>query len=396
MDTESQAQADPSSATATAAAVDTTTSQPDTSNLDLAQLDTLFEKGSLEVPVVGAAAETKDDAKAPAGASTPATVTDTPVEKEPAAAAGKEAEPVAPATEEGAPATTPEPKAADDEVERIQRPRLKNPVDQQIAAVFKAAEVTGEPISWAEAERRVKGDPVATTTTAVTETAPAQAEPDLSEVVDTLQGEVQTIKDRLSELGDAEGLLTPEYSRLSIELAEKSADLKLATRDLAQAEKAAQNQAAKVKAESEAARLKSRSAAVEKWPALNEKASPLAQAVAKRVAEMRDPNHPDHAILYADSAPLTIARAVAEEMGIAPVVAPSAAAKPTTAATPPATPRKVVSPQPGHKTSVPAGKPAEDAKQTLDYLRSDASLEELDAAFGAGDMSRTIAAVASR
>jgi uncharacterized RDD family membrane protein YckC len=109
--------------------------------------------------------------------------------------------------------------------------------------------------------------------------------------------------------------------RPTMDLAEKTADLKLAQRDLKRVNERAQREAAGTDAASEVARAKSKAMAIERWPDVADDTTMLGKAVAARIAELKDPKHPDHALLFADSAPLIITRGVADELGIAPVQA---------------------------------------------------------------------------
>jgi hypothetical protein len=398
---EASVETDPA-ATAVAEATGTEP-QPDWEEVSVDQLDTLFETGVLTLPVRPSGEGTVPPAKEVEAKAAPG---DKPVAVEPAPPAKVEDEVVetrsaeeieadvatarAAAVEAGLDEAAQEAAAAEaaapkgeievkpeDEITGIQRPRLRNKVDQQIAAVFKAAEAAEMPISWAEAERRVKGDPPAKVEPVVV--APVAA-PDFAGTVATLETEVADIKAKLTSAGADEGLFNAAISTLTIELADKTADLKLAQRDLRQAADQAAREAVSIKTASDAARAVAKAAAVERWPAAGDATTPLGKAVAARIAQLKDPKHPDHAILFADSAPLTIVRDVADELGIAPVAKKAAPpVKPKVEAPP----RKVVSPAPGNKTAVAPGKPAEDAKRTEAYLTGpDATLQEMDAAQG--------------
>lgn len=269
------------------------------------------------------------------------------------------------------------------EIKAIQRPRLKNPIDQQIAAVFKAAENTDKPISWAEAERRVKGDPEPPKKE---EAAPEKVVvTDFQTVVTTLTEEVDGIKAKLTELGANEGLVTPEITKLNIDLTEKVSDLKLAKRDLTQAQARQERETKEIQATSETARQKSYAEAVEAWPDAADKSKPLGKAVAQRILEMRNPKHPDHALLYADSCALRVTKDVAGELGIAPKEKAKAKSTSSTAKAkaPPET--KIAAPQvSGGKTAVRPVKPAGDSKQALGELLDKGSLADLDAVQGGG------------
>jgi hypothetical protein len=133
------------------------------------------------------------------------------------------------------------------------------------------------------------------------------------------------------------------------------------------------------------------------YPDVADETTALGKAVTAEFAAMKDPNHPDNPILFADSAPELVTERVAKRLGITPVAAKPAAATPVQPATPPeaqpaAAARQPVSPPSGGKTSVPAVKPAEDVKKQIEHLKTDATLAELDAAFGAEDPRQVLAA----
>lgn len=373
-------------------------SQPDlvadlAANADLSQLDTLFEGKKLTLkPAPGGEGEQTPPPAAKvetvkAGEPPP------PVTSEPAKAdEPKKDEVVETRSPEEIAAAEAKAKAdadaADVEIAGIQRPRLKDPVDQQIAAVFKAAEASGNKISWAEAERRVIGE-APKVEVAATETA---APPDYATTVGTLETEVAALKARRIEIGAAEGIDSPELAQLQIDLADKMSDLKLAKRDLAIATEEAQAEAEATRRESEANRDTAIAEAKTAYPDVADETTPLGKAVADELAAMKNPRHPDHALLYADSVPLLITQKVAAKMGIAPKAATAAAPPPAKPATVTAPPRVVVSPVPGNKTAVAPGKPEEDPKNIVEYLKSDeATLEDLDAVFGGADPSKLLA-----
>jgi hypothetical protein len=408
------------------------TSQPNLDNLSLEQLDELLTTGKVEIPASGGEGTVQDEPAPPAAKVEGEPVVETPVVTETPPAkvedevvvesrtpeeieadvtaavaavteaggdeaaqltAAEEARAPKPAASLEPPVKTQEELDAEAEVQRIHRPRLKDPVDQEIAAVFKAAESLaerglGEKITWAEAERRVKGDPPAKV-----EAPEVEQQPDLVQTVATLEGEVNSIKTKLDEASQGESLFTPEISKLTQELAEKQADLRLAKFELTNATKAAETAAQTAAAASEANRQKAMATARTEYPDVANKTTPLGIAVAKRVAELKNPNHPDHDLLRTDSCPLTIVRDVAAELGILPKkVAAAPPAKPKVVAPP----RQVVSPPSGGKTSVPAVQPEAGVKKIVDHLKSeDATLEELDAAQGAGDPNLLLA-VATR
>jgi hypothetical protein len=392
----------PPTAAAAPAAADAPQAQPDLvkdlqENADLSQLDTLFQdhKLALQPAPGGEGDQTPPPAEkvetAKAGEPPP------PAETAPAQAEVKKDEVVETRTPEeiAAAAEADRVKAEADakakeeaEISGIERPRLKDERDQLIAGVYMKAKREGKPITWAEAETRVDGPKVEAAAPVV------EAPVDHTAIVGTLETEVADIKKKLDDAGASEGLFNSEIAKLTQDLADKTSDLKLAKRDA----KIAADQAAADLAASRAESEKNRAAAIAEakraYPDAADDTTVLGKAVADEIAAMRDPNHPDHAFLYGDSIPFLITQKVAAKLGIAPVAAKPAAATPppAKAATVTAPPRVVVSPAPGNKTAVVPGKPAEDPQKIVEYLKSDeATLEDLDAAQGAGDMGKLLA-----
>lgn len=396
--------------------------QPDVGAASLEQLDQLFTTGSAELPhTVSGEGEPTGKVEDP-----PAKIEPKPGEEP---ATGKVDEPVVveeevveetrspeeieqakaearkrvadeggdEAAQEAAAAEAAEPVKAEEVVEEevveeeeagpkgIERPRLKDPVDQQIAYIFKVNKDAGTPISWAEAEKRVKGEPPAPA-------EPVKVEPpvDHAKIVGDLETEVAALEKQLAEKGEAEGNFDAAAAKLVSDLAEKKGDLKLAKRDMKEAEDLAKAQDDAARAESETNRTEAHKTALGEYPDVADKTTVLGKAVADRIAAMKkNPKHPDRPILFADSAPLTIVRMVAGELGIAPVKKVTPPAKPKVVAPL----RKVVSPAPGGKSSAaaPAKTPEEAKKQTVEYLKNEASLEELDNLFGMGDPAKLLA-----
>jgi hypothetical protein len=392
MDPVSPAQAAPETpATAVATATDNApSSQPeqvDLADASLEQLDTLYTTGKLDVgPGSGGGGKVSSEA-APAETPAPATP-ETPAKTEPETpaetpAAPETATPETPAVETPAAPTSEE----EQEIAAIQRPRLKDKVDQQIAAVFKAAELAGNKISWAEAERRVKGEPE-------TPAAPVAATPEVPETanVDTLRNEIAELEAQLEEKAGEEGVLYDKAIKdLSAQLSDKRTDLKLAERDLAQHQKAV-NQSRKE------ARRTSQALAIKEFPSVADGESPLGKAVAAKIAALKAKDSP---VLYDDEAPYLIALQEATRLGIAPVApATATAATPSPApAKPVTTPaRKVVSPPSGAATAAPAttGNPQAEQAKTVEYLKKHAPLEELDNLFMPNGADKLLFAVAGR
>jgi len=273
------------------------------------------------------------------------------------------------------------PTEEEEEIQRIQRPRLKNPVDQAIAAVFKAAENSGNPISWAEAERRVKGDQEPDRRETV-------AEPDLSETVTALTTEVTEIKRKLQALGADEGVYNPEIAELTIELADKTADLKMAQRDVQDAQEAARDIAEEASQTWRQAAGESRARAINDYPDVADSSTPLGKAVAQVIDAMQDPSHPDHNLLYAASAAETIAAREARKLGIAPVTKQAAPSARKEVVVPAVEKMRPVS---GAKSSASDQRPEDSKKKIVDYAKSDeVSLQDLDAIQGVGEPSEKL------
>lgn len=377
----------------------------DMDKLTLPQVEALLRGESVEIPVEsGGEGKTTDQVETPPATAAvetpkpgeePAAAVETPVvteeevvetrtaeEVEAAVeaakaavveAGGDEAAQEAAAAEAGKPvAAVVEPDAEpedDDEPAAIERPRFKDRRQQLIIGVFKEAERAGHPITFAEAEARVDGPK---------DTAPVVVPPNLSEVVTTIEDEITVLKGKLAEYDDM--VPTKESREIAEQLSDKKGELLLAKQNL---RKASDDAKAKVEAEratSASNRDASHAQALQDYPDAAKKGTPLYKAIAERVAAIKNRAHPDHDILFADSAPLTVARIVAAELGILPV-GKKPASPPVKPATPPL--RQKVSPAPGNKTAVASVQPAEDVKaqmtKVLDPRDTSVSLTDLDA-----------------
>lgn len=281
---------------------------------------------------------------------------------------------------EDPPAKVAEPKKDDDLPERF---RFKDSTDRAIVAVHRAAQDRGKPISWAEAEKQVRGEPEEKKIEAQT--------PALTEVVDALEAEVTDLESKIDAAGEGEGLITKVFTDLTKQLAQKRTDLAMAKRDLKQATDAEQREAQAETERSNTARAESKAAAFERFPDAAVTGSKLDLAIQAEIEALSNPKHPDHALLFADSVPLIVATRVAERLKIAPVTAKAAPPVKTKVEAPPKT---KMSPPSGAKTAVKEGELSEEVKaqKQLDHLRSpNATLEELDAVFEPGGASRTLA-----
>jgi hypothetical protein len=418
-----QAKAAPDTSTAAPAKTDAgNPPQIDVENVTMEQLDGLFETGSAELPVKSGGEEkkgqetaspAKEPEKPKAGDEPPKVEEKAPKVDEPPAkaeeevvetrsaeeieqaateaseavkaeggdqaaqdAAAEEARKPVAKTEEIPPKVEPAP--AKEPEDKSRRFRVKDPIAQAALDLYKTFENTDTPITLAEAERRVRGG----------DQAPApkkeEAAPvDYKGIVGTLETEVADIETKLETAGADEGLYTPEISKLTRELTRKVAALESAKRDLRDDEAATQLEAQERAAAWKQTVADSRTKAIALYPAVADDTTPLGKAVSERITAMRDPEHPDHNMLFAGSCPETITRMVAAELGIQPV-AKAAEKTPPPAKKPEVVPKvRKVEPASGAKTAAGKGPTPEDAKNTVEYLKSGkATLEELDEAFG--------------
>ena len=241
----------------------------------------------------------------------------------------------------------------------------------------KAADVAGTPISWSEAERRVSGEtpaPVAS----VDQIDPVAVT--ANEVV-TLQNEIAALEAQIDPPEDSdEKLSTKEERQANVELSRKRSELVKAELRLEGLQYQREGQRQSAVANQKQAREDSKTRALAEYPDAAKADTPLGRAITKRFEEMKDPNHPEHPILYADTAPERVTEIVARELGIAPKPK-TPTAKPAPA---PAPVQKKATPVSGNKTAVPE-KPAEAKEKDFDYLREKASLDELDTFAGANE-----------
>lgn len=392
-----QAEAAKETPAATSSVADTQTSQPDLGDASLEQLDELMTTGKVTLapkPGGGGQEAPKGEAKAEA----PKVETPAAGEQPPVTETTTTETPTPPAETPTPPAETPTPPAAPKgEEETAERFRFKDPQIRAALAIVKAREAAGTPISLAEAERLVVGEPTAP----VTAEAVIEAEPIVVEAkgnIETLTKEIADLETEIEEAGKNESLMTTEVSQAIRTLSKKQGDLVRAEGKLERAQETAKTQLASRETEAtrhKTARLESRTSAIELYPDVADENTALGKAVAAEFEAMKDANHPDNPILFADSAPEIVTERVAKKLGIQPKAKAKAAATPVQPATQVQTqpPRKAVSPPSGGKTSVPVVQPAEDAQKTIEHLQSpEATLEELDAAFGAGNPAAVLAA----
>lgn len=178
----------------------------------------------------------------------------------------------------------------------------------------------------------------------------AEPEPGV-DPVEALQAEVETLQQQLKDKGNDEGLYNSEIADLQIQLTDKVTDLKLAKDKAVTRAENAQASATKIFVE---ARTVSRNKAVELFPAVADAASPLGARTRELLAELQDPDHPDHNLLLARNAPLFVAQLAATELGVQPV-----AKAPVASSTPPTVPA-TASPA----TNVPRVQPASGSRRT--------------------------------
>jgi hypothetical protein len=421
-----QAKAATDTSTAAPATDAGNTPQIDIENVTMDQLENLFEHGSAELPVKSGGEEkkgqtetskAKEPEKPQAGAEPPKVVEAAKVEDPPAkvedevvetrtaeeietaateavetvkaaggdqaaqdAAAEEARKPVA-KTEDPAKVDEPkvdEPKPKIEPEDKSRRFRVTDPKAQAALEIYKAFEKTDTPITLAEAERRVLGgeEPA----------KKADPTPELKVVVSGLETEVADIEKKLEEAGANEGLYNADIAKLTVEHTRKVAALESAKRDLRDEAAAVQ-----LEAEDRANTFKntvaaSRAKAIEQYPDVADDTTPLGKAVSERITAMRSPDHPDHNILFAGSAPETVTRLVALELGIQPAAKKAVKVEAPPAKKPEIPPKRKVEPVSGAKTAAGKGPTPEDAKNTVEYLKSDkASLAELDSAFGANN-----------
>lgn len=295
-------------------------------------------------------------------------------------AAGK---PVAEVVEE--PAVVEEPTEKED----AKRFRVKDPMARAALSIYKAMEEAGTPITLTEAEARVRGPEKKVEEVIQT--------PALSETVAALEGEVTELETAIDKAGENEGLITKEFTDLTKKLAQKRTALAMAQRDLKQATEQQQAAEAKEAERSKAARATSKAEAFGEFPDAAKKGSKLDLAIQAEIAALSDENHPDNAILYADSAPYLVTLRAAKKLKIAPLVAK--AAVPAVKTKVEAPPKTKMSPPSGAKTAVQEGQLSEEAqaKKTIEHLQSpNATVEDLDEFFEPDGKGGTLAAAAAR
>lgn len=328
--------------------------QIDVEKLDLAALDSLVGEGkSIDLPMKGDGVEQQQSAPAPAKPI------EIPIETPPANADTEVQKDTAPATE------TPATPVVDDDVELSKRYRFDDPKDQKIASLRRGG------MEWSEAVAHVEAQ----------EAAAAGIEPDKTEspataaqLLEENQQRLAELKERRLEVSEDESLDNRELAQLQIDIAEASG--RVAVLEVEKRNEDARNAQAQAEMTKRTllAREQSHAKAVEKFQDLATPNSALKKALNARVTEMQKPDHPDHALLYADNAPLYLAEIVASELGIAPASSP--VVQPSPGQKVPV--QKVASPVPGHAGTI---QQQQSTPMTLEKAQ-DLSLAELDAGFG--------------
>lgn len=363
---EPQAKAETMPATATPATGADDNQQPSLDNASLADLDavqTTAAEKAMAAKAEGAGGgeqsqETTTTVEQPTSEK-PASETETPTTETPAATEPEKKEPPTQAQAE------PEPEAPE-------RFRFKDSTDRAVAAIKKAR----PDLSWAEAEKLVVGDkPAADQVPDVDPIAAATTQ------IDGLKQEIADLEAQINPADEDEILSTKAQREATVKLAAKHGELARAEIKLEDAQRERQAQITQSRNARMTAREESKQRAISEFPDAADANTPLGKAIAAQFEALRNPNHPDHDILYADSAPEIVTEREAKKLGIAPK--PKApAAKPADAKTPAQDPKRAT-PVSGAKTSVPEQPKPQEDKKSLEYLREKGSLAELDEAAGA-------------
>lgn len=359
----------------TSAAVETNPLTPeqamDFDNLTVEQQDAILYGSGIPVSAPAKSEETT----APATAETPAG-------EKPQEAAQPESPKETPATEETpatptatpeATATEPAQKPEEAAAEKEFRPRLTDlpEIDREAIVLRRDLMKQGKDIPLEECVARVKAKYNVPSST--------PAEPPVDPAFTALEKEIEGL---ITELGQAqEGVLaTPDLLEKAATLGQKRAELsamknrriELAQEIQAHAEQAAQQTW-------QQARSKSREQAIADYPDVVKKDSPLAKRVQELIDERTPEDHPDHASLQAQNAPLDLVRIAAAELGI-PKATAAAKAAPVVPAQSQAQPHVKVNPASGAQRTTPPT-PQQSEAQLLDKLDkgelSDAEIDRL-------------------
>lgn len=365
-----QAQAENTPATATPATGADNDQQPNLENVSLTDLDAVQTTAAEKVRT----GDTEAAGGGEQGQETPATETpavEQPTSEQPASEQPTTETPAAAEPEKKEPAAEPtQAQAEPTEPEAPERFRFKDSTDRAVAAIKKAR----PDLSWAEAEKLVVGEKPAAEAPAVDPIAAATTQ------IATLDDEIKALEAQINPAEEDEILSTKAMREATVKLAEKRAEKVRQEIKLEDAQRDREAQIAQNRNARMSAREESKQRALAEFPDAANADTPLGKAIAAEFEALRDPNHPDHDILYADSAPEIVTERLAKKLGIAPK-AKTPTAKP--AQVTPAEPKKA-QPVSGAKTSVPENPntPQED-KKSFEYLREKGSLAELDDAAGA-------------
>lgn len=283
--------------------------------------------------------------------------------------------------EEAAPAETDKPPAeavvdtdGDDLPAGIHRPRLTDPDDQIIAALYKQAQEKGKPITWAEAERRVKGEPAAAETPVAAEQTP--------DGLETMTADLAEVDRQLTEAGASEGLMSPEIVALIQRRSDLAAELKTEQKLRERDQKSAQQQSTAAEAQARQKQADAVNVARKEYPGIAASGSPLNAEANRLLAE-----YAGSAMLARTDGPLRIAEQAAKNVAAANAdangtrfadelaklkpaakAAPAApAATPTPAAKP--APRKILTPASGTAATRTPDQPKTDSERFQEVTR---------------------------
>lgn len=351
-----------------------------------------FLFGGVPVPAPSEAAsvaapKTEETPAAPAE-TTPATTTEKPSGDTPQVTP-VETTPTAPAESAETVATEPE-KILPNRISTAQF----SEIEQRAIAKRKALRDTGEDVSLKECIDIIESQDRQAHEAAGRAAEEAAATPD---PLAAMEQEVTDLKTKLRAASDG-SLNSAELADLQIDLAEKTADFKVAKLRREQEQTATK---AVANAASETKFNESRSRALNDFPTAGDSETLLGTTLAAELAAWRSPDHPKHAALFKEDAPEQVTAAAADkaaailakQMGITKEQAlaslrskPAAAApaKPATeAVATPATPP----PAAGHVTttpgtrSTPAAAPVPTAQDLLKQSRTDPKFDR-DKALG--------------
>lgn len=364
--------ADTQTPPAVAAPGSITIAQIDTDRLDLNALDTMMGSGAdpgkpIALPIKVAEGVSQEGAPpvVPAVAPVvPAVVP--PANPDPSVQTPPPAAATPPAVAPPAPPVPPVVVPAGEDEQLPSRFRFNDERDQKIASLRKGGMDWKEAVDFVDAQSGTAG----------LENAPPV---DPATALQETDARIAQLEGTISGAGEDEALFGKDIAEATIELNRLSRERPLLAQAVADRQRHEQEQEqARIVTEKQSKEA-AKALAIARFPDVASHDTPLGKAVAKRIAEMKDENHPDHAILFTGNAPLIVTRLIASEMGI-PEVNPESP-PPGSQAQPPTPVVKVASPVAGSaRTAQPLNN---QPKVTVETLRASESLEDLDAAFGA-------------